>query len=150
MKIDEIKAIVKLMKENDLTEFRIEEETANLCIRRNGSVSAVPLVSPPVVSVASPVPVPEKTVAGPERPDKDDKQEIIVSPLVGTFYLAPSRDAAPFVNAGDKVTKDTVVGIIEAMKVMNEIKAEKSGVIKEVLVGNGQAVEYDQPLFVLE
>lgn len=147
MKIDEIKAIVKLMKENDLTEFRIEEESANLCIRRNGSVPAVPLVPPPVVSVVSPSPVPEKTVTGAA---KDDKQEIIVSPLVGTFYLAPSRDAAPFVNVGDKVTKDTVVGIIEAMKVMNEIKAEKSGVIKEVLVGNGQAVEYDQPLFVLE
>ena len=74
----------------------------------------------------------------------------IDSPLVGTLYRAPSPDAAPFVKVGDKVTPDTVVCIVEAMKVMNEIKAEKSGVIKDILVENGGAVEFGQPLFVIE
>ena len=74
----------------------------------------------------------------------------IDSPLVGTFYRAASPEAQPFVKVGDKVTEETIVGIIEAMKVMNEIKAEKSGVVKEVLVENGQPVEYGQALFVIE
>ena len=74
----------------------------------------------------------------------------IDSPLVGTFYRAASPDADAFVNVGDRVTADTVIAIIEAMKVMNEIKAEKSGVIKEILVDNGQPVEFGQPLFVIE
>ena len=76
-------------------------------------------------------------------------QETIDAPLVGTFYRSPSPDAAPFVSVGDKVNAETVIGIIEAMKVMNEIKAEKSGVVKEVLVDNGQPVEYGQPLIVI-
>ena len=74
----------------------------------------------------------------------------IDSPLVGTFYKAASPDAAPFVQVGDRVNPDTTLCIIEAMKVMNEVKAEKSGVIKEILVENGQPVEYGQPMFVLE
>ncbi|MBQ7207935.1 MAG: acetyl-CoA carboxylase biotin carboxyl carrier protein, partial [Lentisphaeria bacterium] len=78
------------------------------------------------------------------------RTETIDSPLVGTFYRAANPEAAPYVNVGDRVTPDTVVAIIEAMKVMNDIKAEKSGVIKEILVENGQPVEFSQPLFVIE
>ena len=74
----------------------------------------------------------------------------IESPLVGTFYAAPSPDAAPFVQVGDRVTPDTVICIIEAMKVMNDIKAEKSGIVKEIVAQNGQPVEYGQVLIVLE
>ncbi|MBQ7696246.1 MAG: acetyl-CoA carboxylase biotin carboxyl carrier protein, partial [Lentisphaeria bacterium] len=74
----------------------------------------------------------------------------IESPLVGTFYAAPSPDLPPFVKVGDKVTPDTVICIIEAMKVMNEVKAEKSGVVKEIVAQNGQPVEYGQILMVLE
>ena len=76
--------------------------------------------------------------------------ETIDSPLVGTFYRAPSPEAQPYAKIGDRVSADTVVGIIEAMKVLNEIKAEKSGVIKEILVENGQPVEYGEALFVIE
>ena len=151
MKIDEIKDIVKLMAEYDLTEFKVEAEECNLCIRR--SVGAVPVIqaAPVAVAPAAPVaaapaaapaavPVAEATPAGIEVP----------SPLVGTFYRAPSPDSAPFVQVGDRVTPDTVIGIIEAMKVMNEIKAEKAGVVKAIPVENGQIVEYGQPLLILE
>ena len=131
MKIEEIKTIVKLMSEHDLTEFKIEAEECNLCIRRGCSSPA-----PVVTQIAAPMP------AAPA--------ETIDSPLVGTFCRAPSPEAQPYAKIGDRVSADTVVGIIEAMKVLNEIKAEKSGVIKEILVENGQPVEYGEALFVIE
>ena len=136
MKIEEIKTIVKLMSENDLTEFKIESEDMTLCLRR-GSVAAPILAQ----TVAAPAPVAEA---------KPDKAKIIESPIVGTFYRASAPGAEPMVKVGAKVDSETVVCIVEAMKVMNEIKAEKSGVIKEILVENGQPVEFGQPLFVLE
>ena len=123
MKVEEIKTIVKLMAENDLTEFKIESQEYNLCIKRGGAAPAA----------AAP-----------------DPAKIIESPLVGTFYRAASPDAAPFVQIGSKVTEDTTVCIIEAMKVMNEVKAEKTGIIKEILVENGNPVEYGMPIFVIE
>ena len=88
--------------------------------------------------------------AAPAAPAPAAPVTTIDSPLVGTFYRAASPEAQAFVKVGDKVAPDTVIGIIEAMKVMNEIKAEKSGVIKEILVENGQPVEFGQPLFVIE
>lgn len=156
MKIEEIKTIVKLMSDYDLTEFKIEAEKMHLCIKRGNSTttSAVPVIPQPLVQ---PQPI---TVQSPANNDSQNdlskteksvsKINTIDSPTVGTFYRAPAPDAKPFVEIGSKVTSDTVVCIIEAMKVMNEIKAEKSGVIKEILVENAQAVEYGQPLFVLE
>ncbi len=154
MKIDEIKTIVKLMSEHDLTEFKIQADECNLCIRRCGSVptqivtqvAAAPMVAPAVAPAASPVAVaPAAAPAEAAAPVNS-----IDSPLVGTFYRAPSPEAPMFAKVGDKVSSDTVVGIIEAMKVMNEIKAEKSGVIKEILVENGQPVEYGEALFIIE
>lgn len=148
MKIDEIKDIVKLMAEYDLTEFKVEAEECNLCIRR--SVGAVPViqaapavVAPVAAPVAAPAAAPAVEAAAPAGIE-------VPSPLVGTFYRAPSPDSAPFVQVGDRVTPDTVIGIIEAMKVMNEIKAEKSGIVKSIPVENGQIVEYGQPLLILE
>lgn len=151
MKIDEIKTIVKLMSEHDLTEFKIQADECNLCIRRGGSAPAqivthvaAQAAAPVVAAAAAPAaaPVAAAPAAAPAL--------TIDSPLVGTFYRSPSPEAQPFVKIGDKVAPDTVIGIIEAMKVMNEIKAEKSGVIKEVLVENGQPVEYGEALFVIE
>ena len=142
MKIDEIKDIVRLMAEYGLTEFNVEAEGCNLRICR--TVNAAPAVAPAAVPViqAAPAAAPaaEAVSAGIEVP----------SPLVGTFYRAASPDSAPFVQVGDRVTPDTVIGIIEAMKVMNEIKAEKSGVVKAIPAENGQIVEYGQPLLILE
>ena len=148
MKIEEIEAIARIMSENDLSEFRIDVDDCKLCMRRGAKVSvaaAVPAVSAPVA--------PAPAAAAPAAPAVEnaapEKVESIDSPLVGTFYRATSPGAPALVSVGDKVTPDTVVAIIEAMKVMNEIKAEKTGVIKEVLVENGHPVEYGQPLFVI-
>ena len=143
MKIEEIKTIVKLMSEHDLTEFKIEAEECNLCIRRGCSSPA-----PVVTQIAAPMPAAPAVAAAAPAPAA--AAETIDSPLVGTFYRAPSPEAQPYAKIGDRVSADTVVGIIEAMKVLNEIKAEKSGVIKEILVENGQPVEYGEALFVIE
>jgi acetyl-CoA carboxylase biotin carboxyl carrier protein len=118
-------------------------------MRRGAKVSvaaAVPAVAAPVAAAPAAAPAVE---AAPAAAAPAEKSETIDSPLVGTFYRATSPGAPALVSVGDKVTPDTVVAIIEAMKVMNEIKAEKSGVIKEVLVENGNPVEYGQPLFVI-
>ncbi len=151
MKIEEIKTIVKLMSENDLTEFKIEADSCNLCIRRgSGNVIAAPaMVSMPAVAPA-PVPAAPTAAPAPAAAAPAAPLNTIDAPLVGTYYRSSSPDAAPFINVGDKVNSDTVIGIIEAMKVMNEIKAEKSGVVKEILVENGQPVEYGQPIVVIE
>lgn len=158
MKIEEIKTIVKLMAENDLSEFKIEAEEMHLCIRRGPTsyghhampqqqvVQAVQAAAPAAVA-ANPADA-QKASGASDQAAK--KLNTIDSPIVGTFYRAPSPEAVPFVKVGDKVNADSVVCIVEAMKVMNEIKAEKGGVIKEILIENGIPVEFGQPLFVLE
>ena len=152
MKIDEIKVIVKLMAEYDLTEFKVEAEECNLCIRRSAgnAAAAAPAAVLPVQVPVTAAPAPAAAPAPEPVAPQDVKGEAVPSPLVGTFYRAASPDGDPLVQVGDRVTPDTVIGIIEAMKVMNEIKAEKSGVVKEILVENGQIVEYGQPLLILE
>jgi len=151
MKIEEIKTIVKLMAENNLTEFKVQAEDYNLCIRRNNGVVSAPVVH----TVAAPVAAPAAAAPAAAAPAAAAVAPVapgvtINAPLVGTFYRSSSPDSQPFIKVGDKVTPDSVICIIEAMKVMNEIKAEKSGVVKEFLVENGQPVEYDQPILVIE
>jgi len=143
MQIEEIRAIAELMREYELTGLKIEQDGCVLDISRGGACVPAAQIAMPVAAPAAAAPeaAPEKA---PEVP-----LEAIESPLVGTFYRAPSPDAKPFVEVGDRVTADTTVGIIEAMKVMNEVKAEKAGIIKEVLVDNGDPVEYGQKLFVI-
>ena len=165
MKIDEIKTIVKLMSDNDLTEFKIESEEMTLCLRRAARQqsapapvfvpTAVPAAAAPAVPIPAAVPaVQEPAKSAPVAPaghdGAPDPAKVIDSPTVGTFYRSPSPGADPFVKVGSHVEADTTVAVVEAMKVMNEIKAEKSGVIREILLENGQPVEYGQPLFVLE
>ena len=164
MKIDEIKTIVKLMSDNDLTEFKIESEEMTLCLRRAARQQAAPApvfvpaavtASAPaqIPAVAAPAAVPEAVKAAPveaARSAAPDPGKVIESPTVGTFYRSSAPGAEPFVKVGSHVDPDTTVAVVEAMKVMNEIKAEKSGVIKEILLENGQPVEFGQPLFVLE
>ena len=157
MKLEEIKSIVKLMSENDLTEFKIESEDMHLCIRRGSSAAPAPAIAaaPQVIQTPAPqviqaAPAPEAPAPAAAAPAVPDKAKIIESPIVGTFYRSATPGADAFVKVGSKVEADQTVCIVEAMKVMNEIKAEKSGVIKEILVENGEAVEFGQPLFVLE
>lgn len=147
MNIDEIKEVAKIMREYELSEFSMEAEGCNLCLRRESSVAVAPVaVSAPTVVAAPPVAAPQETA--PAAPVAAPT-ETIDSPLVGTFHRASSPDSQPYISIGDRVTPDTTIGIIEAMKVMNEVKAEKSGVVKEILVENGQPVEYGQPLVVI-
>jgi acetyl-CoA carboxylase biotin carboxyl carrier protein len=146
MKIDEIKAIAEIVAANDLTELKLEQDGFTLEIKRGGTATVVAAAPVAVAAAPAPAAAPVAAAAAPAAVSR----ETIDSPLVGTVYRAPSPEAAPFVKVGDKVTPDTVVCIVEAMKVMNEIKAEKSGVIRDILVDNGSAVEFGQPLFVIE
>ena len=152
MKIDEIKTIVELMSKHDLSEFNIEAEEMQLCIKRGNSSPITVNNAPMPVGMPAMAAAPQVVAAAPavaaEAPV--EAQESIDAPIVGTFYSAQSPESPAFVSVGDVVTPDTVVCIVEAMKVMNEIKAEKSGKIKEVLVDNGQPVEFGQSLFIIE
>jgi acetyl-CoA carboxylase biotin carboxyl carrier protein len=144
--IKEIKAVIDLMKKHELSVFEIEKEGFRLKLQRGASA--------PQTTIAAPVAaaVPTKAASGGEpppaaKPVESVSMKEIVSPMVGTFYRAASPDAPSFVEVGKPVTEETVVCIIEAMKVMNEIKAETSGVIAEVLAENGKPVQFGQALF---
>jgi len=149
--LKDIKAIIDLMRKNAVTEFELEKQDFKIRLRRgaNGGSSVVsnedppPVVyaQPPVVAVPAPAPPPTAVPASNELEIK--------SPMIGTFYRAPSPESAPYVEVGTEVNADTVVCIIEAMKVMNEIKAEAKGVITQVLVENAKPVEFGQALFKL-
>jgi acetyl-CoA carboxylase biotin carboxyl carrier protein len=147
--LKDIKAIIDLMKKNSITEFELEQQDSKIRLKRGlngGTPSAAqqheesmpssmmqPMTAPPAASAIVPI-----AVTG----------EIDVkSPMIGTFYRAPSPESTNYVEVGSEINPDTVVCIIEAMKVMNEIKAEVKGVITQVLVENGKPVEFGQPLF---
>ncbi len=145
--LKEIKAIIDLMKKNDLSVFEIEKDGFRLKLQKGPTnqttVTAAPAVVSPTKAAATGS---EITAAMPKSAESVLLKEI-VSPMVGTFYRAGSPDGAPFVDVGKTVNEDTVVCIIEAMKVMNEIKAETSGVIAEVVAENGKPVQFGQVLF---
>lgn len=151
MKFEEIRELVKLMDEYHLTEVKVENGENHIYLRRGEEMVAVPAAPVAVAAVPAPAAPVAAVPAAPAEPAAPAAPAVTIdSPLVGTFYKAASPDAAPFVQVGDRVNADTTLCIIEAMKVMNEVKAEKSGVIKEILIENGQPVEYGQPMFVLE
>jgi acetyl-CoA carboxylase biotin carboxyl carrier protein len=143
MDLDEIRQILQLMDENNLAEFELERDGLRIALRKAGAgvpaMAAMPV--PQAAAPAGPAPV------QPTPAEDEVATAYVKSPMVGTFYVAPSPEAPPFVSAGDVVSKDTVVCILEAMKVMNEIKAELEGTIVEVLVENAEPVEYGEPLF---
>ncbi len=142
MEIDDLKELISLLQDTDITEIQLEKDGTKVKIRRQMLVSSLDMHSPK----AAPVTV-EKTSEA-----EEDVQRLITvtSPIVGTFYRSPSPEAAPFAEAGTKVKKGQVICIIEAMKLMNEIESEVEGVVVRVLVENGQPVEYGEPLFLIE
>jgi acetyl-CoA carboxylase biotin carboxyl carrier protein len=142
VEINDIKLIIDLMAKSGLTEFELEKDNVKIRIKRG--LDGTPIVSSSPVAIASaPIGAPAALpVAAPASGLKEIK-----SPMVGTFYRSPSPEAPYYVEIGQAVTEDTVVCIIEAMKVMNEIKAEVRGVIAEILLENGKPVEYGKPLF---
>ncbi len=156
MEFDEIRQIVELMDEHNLSLFHLEREGINLKLKKGMDADDIMslLRSQPAAAPAGPV-----AVAGaPAAPSDGGASESslaatneneIASPMVGTFYRASSPDAGPYVNVGDEVSEETVVCIVEAMKVMNEIKAELKGKVTKVLVDDGTPVQYGQPLFLV-
>ena len=148
MDLKDIKAIIDLMKKNDLSVFEMEKDGFRLKLQKGLGDQPIVVSAAPPAAVAPVANGPATGAAAPAAPAAEaSKFTDISSPMVGTFYRAASPDAPPFVDVGTKVTADTVVCIIEAMKVMNEIKAETSGVIAEVVAENGKPVQFGQPLF---
>jgi acetyl-CoA carboxylase biotin carboxyl carrier protein len=154
IKLDTLKELVRLMVDNDLTEMDLQDEQESVSLRRGHP----PAVNGPVMYAHAPAPAaapashaPAPSSGGSSAPvaDADAGLIAIESPMVGTFYSAASPDSPPFTKPGTQVTPDSVVCIIEAMKVFNEIKAEKSGVVEKILVKNGEPVEFGQKLFLV-
>ena len=138
------------MKRSELSEFEFEEDGFKLRLSRQSTQPSAPIVqavAQPAPVAAAPAEAAASNVAPAEGKNEDPNVETIKSPMVGTFYQAPSPESPNFVEVGSKVNADSVVCIIEAMKVMNEIQAEIKGTITEILVENGEAIEYGQPLF---
>ena len=155
MELKDIKAIIDLMRKNDLSVFEMEKDGFRLKLQKGATEKTVGMV-PLVSATAAPAAAGPQTAAGKAAESESaisaqDKTPLrdILSPMVGTFYRAASPDAPSFVDVGKEVTPETVVCIIEAMKVMNEIKAETSGVIAEVVAENGKPVQFGQVLYRL-
>ena len=145
MDLKDIKAIIDLMKKNSITEFELERQDSKIRLKRGLAGAAEE--PPPLISLPMTIPQAAATASS-MAPQSAATGEIdIKSPMIGTFYRAPSPEAGSYVEVGSEVHADTVVCIIEAMKVMNEIKAEVKGVITQILVENAKPIEFGQPLY---
>lgn len=161
MKIQEIREIIKLVDGSSINEFTYEAEGTKIKLKKNGG-TPVESSAAPAAAQAPQAPAAPVTPATPEAPAKEEKTadqaaatenadtHQILSPMVGTFYQSPSPEEAAYVQVGTKVTAEQVVCIVEAMKLFNEIEAEVDGEIAEILVKDGQLVEYGQPLFLVK
>ncbi|PDZ94481.1 acetyl-CoA carboxylase, biotin carboxyl carrier protein [Bacillus cereus] len=159
LEINEIKELIQLIDNSGIQEFKIKQGDTSVSIIKNGKttsqttsipVAPVAQVHEVVAAPVHPTPVQTEVPIIPAAKPVADNTFTITSPMVGTFYATQTPDAPAFVKPGDKVNKDTVVCIVEAMKLFNEIEADTEGTIVEVLVQHGQLVEYGQPLFVVQ
>ena len=151
MDIRKVKKLMELLEESGMAEIEIKEGEESVKISRYGA-SPAPSLTPvqsfvPQQPVSTPAPVATSPVVTAENQTSDQS---IVSPMVGTFYSAPSPTAKPFVTIGQKINQGDTVGIIEAMKIMNQIEADQSGTVTEILIKDGEAVEFGQPLIIIE
>lgn len=140
MELEDLKGLIELLKETDITELQIEKNGSKVKIKREKLLSSIEM-SKPIVAQEKP---------SSEISEETQRLITVTSPIVGTFYRAASPEAEPFVQAGSRVKKGQVLCIIEAMKLMNEIECEAEGVVVRALVENGQSVEYGEPLFLIE
>ena len=146
LNMDELRELARLVDDHGFTEFEFENEKIRVRLGKNTFVpAAMPAAAPAAPAAAPASPAPAETAEAEE--DEEDGLFKITSPIVGTFYRSPSPDKPPYVKEGDHVSGDSVVCIVEAMKLMNEIQAEVSGEIVKVYVENAQPVEFGQPLF---
>lgn len=154
MELKDIKAIIDLMKKNSISEFELERQEFKIKLKRGAfgpSADELPSpvyhISPTVLPAAAPAAGPAALAAPTASPAAVTNEIEIKSPMIGTFYRSPSPEAGSYIEIGSEVSPDSVVCIIEAMKVMNEIKAEVKGVITQILVDNAKPVEFGQPMF---
>lgn len=162
MNLKEIKELIELLKDTDISELEIERSGVKVRLRKGGDVTFHPtmprmeyppaaIVAPAVTEISTPAaPAPASAPAEKTAEPVKTKQIKVTAPIVGTFYRSSSPDKPPYVEVGDVVKKEQVLCIIEAMKLMNEIESETSGKVVQILVENGSPVEYGQPLFVIE
>lgn len=151
MDLRKLKTLIDLVSESGISELEVTEGEGKVRIVKNAAPVYLPsqaqYAPAPQVTGAAAAPAESDTPATPAA--ATPQGHVVTSPMVGTFYRAPSPGADPFVQVGDSVKEGQTICIIEAMKLLNEIEADKTGVVKEILVENGQAVEYGQPLFVI-
>lgn len=146
MELEDLKEIIELLKETDITELQVEKDGTKVKIKREKYLQSIEIPAHrPAVVTAQETQVREAVAEEPEQ-----RLITITSPIVGTFYRSPSPDAASFIEIGQKVKKRQVLCLIEAMKLMNEIECEVDGTVVKALVDNGQTVEYGEPLFLIE
>jgi len=145
MDIRKVKKLIELLEESGIAEIEIHEGEESVRISRNPTVVPGAAVAPVAIAAAPAAPVAEAAPA-----EEKIEGHVLNSPMVGSFYRAPSPGAASFVDVGSKVIVGDTLCIIEAMKLLNQIEADKGGTIKAILVENGQPVEYNQPLFIIE
>lgn len=149
MEFENLLKLINTVSESHLTSFSYEENGVKIKLKKEQKKGQEILTPVPVAGQVMASSVDMDTAEPPVIEENLEKElgNVIASPLVGTFYAAPSEDADPFVKVGDTVKKGQTLAIVEAMKLMNEIESDYDGVVEEILVENGQAVEYDQPLF---
>jgi acetyl-CoA carboxylase biotin carboxyl carrier protein len=149
MDLRQLKTLIDLVSDSNVSELEITEAEGKVRIVKS---SGAPLVmqQPAVAMVAAPVAAPAAAAPAPEPAPAVDTSHAVKSPMVGTFYRSASPGAKPFVEVGDVVKEGDTICIIEAMKILNEIEADKSGTVSKILCENGQAVEYGQPLFLID
>jgi acetyl-CoA carboxylase biotin carboxyl carrier protein len=153
MDVKDLKLLIKMITETDITEFEMDNSEEKIIIKRNQNVEYVPVATPKAAYVTAPAmaaPAAAPFVPANEPAAAVETGETINSPIVGTFYRAPAPDAAPYVEAGQVVEKGQVLCIVEAMKLMNEIEAESRCKIIKICKENAQPVEFGDPLFVIE
>jgi len=146
--ISQIRKLIRLIQSSDVTEIEVTEGDQTVRISRRSAAAAVAAPVMPAGMYAAPSPVAPAAPA-PEATAEAHEEHVVKSPMVGTFYRAPSPESDPFVSEGSKVRKGDILCIIEAMKLMNEIEAEYDGVVEKVLVENASPLEYGQPMFVI-
>ena len=151
MNISEIRKLIRLVQQSDVTEIEVTEGESTVRISRQGMAAPTTVAAQPAMQAAAPMAAPAAMSAAVEHAlvDEEPEENIVSSPMVGTFYAAASPDDDPFVSVGSTVNKGDVLCIVEAMKLMNEIEAEYDGVVEKVLVKNAEPLEYGQPLFVI-
>ncbi len=149
MDLRKLKKLIDLVQESGIAELEITEGEEKVKIVKGGVVSVSGAAAPAAASAPVPSPAAPAAPAAAAEPPAGQEGHVVKAPMVGTFYRSPSPDAKPFVEVGQTIKEGDTICIIEAMKLMNEIEADASGVVKAVLVENGQPVEYGQPLFML-